>query len=80
MEQNSHSNYTDEGWKKRGRKNKRKRQADSRHYEQDYMNFDPLKAVSTINITPLTINLVKTGKKPPKNGLKSSAAVPDISV
>lgn len=66
MEQNSHSNYSDEGWKKRGRKNKGKRQADSRHYEQDYMNFDPLKAVKAINITPLTINLVKTEKKTPE--------------
>lgn len=73
MEQNSHSNYSDEGWNKRERKNKGKRQADSRHYEHDYLNFDPWKAVKAINITPLTINLVKTEKKNPEKWAQVSS-------
>lgn len=85
MEQNRHSDYSDEGWKRRGRKNKGKRQADSRHYKQDYTNFDHLEAVKAINITkspqdnPL-LHIGEKQKKPQKNGVKSSIAALDISV
>lgn len=66
MEQNRHSDYSDEGWKGRGRKNKEKRQADSRHYKQDYTNFDHLEAVKAINITTPYYILGKSRKKPRK--------------
>lgn len=80
MEQNVHSDYSDKGRKRRGRRKGGKRQADSRHYKQNYINFDPLEAVKAINATPPSLCIGEKAEKKQKNGLKSSVTVLNIPV